>query len=215
MRVFIGIDPRQPIAYNVLRWSIERRAHKPVQVLPLILPQLPVARRGLTDFTFSRYLPPYLCGFKGISVFMDSDMLCLYDVHELRDFVTGDHPVYVVKGKERFEWPSMMVFDNAQCMQLAPEWIDDEANKPQTLEWASSIGDLPSEWNHCIGYDEPRTDAKLVHYTMGIPEFPELADCEYSDEWRKERESMLKNPPWLALHGKSVHAKKVLPRFFE
>lgn len=214
MRVFIGIDPRQAVAYNVLRWSIERRAHKPVQVIPLILPQLPISRRGLTDFTFSRYLPPYLCGYKGVSVFMDADMLCLGNVHELNEYV-GDDAVYVVKGEERFEWPSLMVFNNAKCEQLTPEWIDDESNMPQKFEWAESIGELPTEWNHCVGYNLPRQDAKLVHYTMGIPHFEETRDCEYSKEWWDEYHAMNRGCSWLALMGKSVHAKKILPRFFD
>jgi hypothetical protein len=186
-----------------------------VSVVPLILPQLPITRRGLTDFTFTRYLPPFLSGYKGISVFMDADMLVLGNVHELRDYVTGEHDVYVVKGPERFEWPSLMVFDNERCSHLTPEWIDDEANQPAKLDWAESIGELPSEWNHCVGYDAPRTDAKLVHYTMGIPAFEETRDCEYSAEWWKEHEAMNRNCSWLALMGKSVHAKKVLPKFFD
>lgn len=214
LRVFIGIDPRQAVAYNVLRWSIERRAHKPVQVIPLILPQLPITRRGLTDFTFSRYLPPYLCGYKGVSVFMDADMLCLGNVHELATYVTGDHDLYVVKNEQKFEWPSLMVFDNEQCRTLTPEYIDDENNAPQTLDWALTIGDLPPEWNHCVGYDEPK-EAKLVHYTMGIPHFEETRDCEYSKEWWDEYNSMIRGCSWLTLMGKSVHAKKILPRFFE
>lgn len=215
MRVFIGIDPRQPVAFNVLQWSIHRRATKPVQVIPLILPQLPIKRRGLTDFTFSRYLPPYLCGFKGVSVFMDADMLVLGDVNELREYVDGSADVYVVKGPERFEWPSMMVFDNERCQTLTPEYIDDTDNNPAKLDWTDSIGELPSEWNHCVGYDEPRPDAKLVHYTMGIPHFEETKGCEYSDEWWKEYNSMTAGCSWLALMGKSIHAKKVLPRYFE
>lgn len=214
MRVFIGIDPRQPIAYNVLRWSIERRAHKPVQVIPLILPQLPITRRGLTDFTYSRYLPPFLCGYKGVSVFMDADMLCLGNVHELAGYVDGSSDVYVVKNKERFEWPSLMVFDNEKCSTLTPEFVDDPQHNMFDFGWADSIGELPPEWNHCVGYDEPK-EAKLVHYTMGIPHFEETRDCEYSKEWWDEYHSMTRGCSWLALMAKSVHAKKILPRYFE
>lgn len=208
MRVFIGVDPRQPVAFNVLQWSIIRRASKPVQIIPLVLPQLPITRRGLTDFTFSRYLPPFLCGFKGKSVFMDADMLVLGDVHELAGY---DAAVSVVKGPHKFEWPSLMVFNNEKCTTLTPDWINDEANQPQTLSWASEIGELPPEWNHCVGYDEPKP-AKLVHYTQGIPFFPEMRGTEYAAEWWAEHESMHFSVSWLELMGKSVHAERVLQR---
>jgi hypothetical protein len=75
MRIFIGVDPRSPISYNVLQWSIVRNASKPVQIVPLVLPQLPLKRRGLTEFTFTRYLPPYLCNYRGTSIFLDADMV--------------------------------------------------------------------------------------------------------------------------------------------
>lgn len=169
----------------------------------------------MTDFTYSRYLPPYLCGFRGISVFMDADMLVLGDVNELQEYVDGSHDVYVVKSPEKFEWPSMMVFDNTRCTTLTPEWIDDESNHPSNMQWAESIGDLPPEWNHCVGYDEPMAGAKLAHYTMGIPHFEETKGCEYSDEWWMEYNSMTQGCSWLALMAKSVHAKKILPKYFD
>lgn len=209
MRVFIGVDPRDPVSYNVLRWSIERRATRLPQVMPLILPQLPLKRRGLTDFTFSRYLVPFLCGFNGRAVFMDSDMLCLGDVAELFDYNFVE-PVAVVKNRERFEWPSMMVFNNSACKQLTPDYINDERNNPADFSWAEAVAGLPSEWNHCVGYDSPRNDAKLVHYTMGTPGFKERRKCEYAQEWFDERESMNFQGAWLEIHGRSLHRDKVL-----
>ena len=37
----------------------------------------------LTDFTFSRFLTPYLCDFEGWALFMDCDMLVLDDLAAL------------------------------------------------------------------------------------------------------------------------------------
>ena len=31
----------------------------------------------------------------------------------------------------------------------------------------------------------------LVHYTIGGPYFNEWRDCEYSEEWRRDRDAML------------------------
>jgi hypothetical protein len=42
-----------------------------------------------------------------------------------------------------------------------------------------------------VGYDEPRPDASLVHYTIGGPYFDQWTDCEYAKEWFDEREAML------------------------
>ena len=69
----------------------------------MVLPQLPIKRVGLTDFTFSRYLAPALCGYQGVSVFMDADMLVLDDIHKLNDFVENDCAVSVRKSIHKFD----------------------------------------------------------------------------------------------------------------
>jgi len=39
-----------------------------------------------TEFSFSRFLVPYLCGYEGKAIFMDGDMLCRSDIAELWKF---------------------------------------------------------------------------------------------------------------------------------
>lgn len=209
MRIFIGFDVRQPLAYNIARASIERHASGLVDIQPLRLEHLPVKRCGLTQFSFSRYVVPYLCGYAGEALFMDSDVVVLGDVLEIPKVVTGEHAVYVSKNKLKFEWPSVMFFRNGKCSNLSLDMI--ENGKPHLLEWASSIGDLPPEWNHLVGYDVPKP-AKLVHFTQGIPCWPETKGCEYSDEWWEEFKHMTGTVSWQALMGKSVHAAPVLER---
>jgi hypothetical protein len=80
LRIFIGYDDRQPVSYNVLHSSIMRRASIAVSITPLILNTLPMKRRGLTPFTYSRFICPYLCGFEGTSVFLDADIMLRDDV---------------------------------------------------------------------------------------------------------------------------------------
>ena len=60
------------------------------------------------------------------------------------------------------------------------------------LEGDDLIGEIPNRWNHLVGYDAPRPDAALVHYTIGGPYFDEYRDCEYAREWWDERTDMLK-----------------------
>lgn len=212
LRVFIGMDERQPVAAQVLAHSITARASHPVAITMLRLSQLPMTRVGLTAFTFSRYIVPRLCEYEGEALFMDADMLCLGDVYELRDIC---HPqlasVCVVKNpKLRFEWPSMMYFNNPFCKKLTLRLI--EEGEPQKLEWASHIGEAPSAWNHLIGYDAPRKDAKLAHFTQGVPCFPETKDCEYSAEWNAELGRCNSTVAWADIMGSSIHAEPVLRR---
>lgn len=209
MNIYIGLDLRQPIAAQVLMHSVYTRASKPVCITPLVLSQLPIKRRGLTDFTFSRYLVPYLSDFVGRSIFMDADMLCLGDVYELMDLADPLAAVSVVKNKQRFEWPSLMVFNNAMCRQLTPEWIDNKETAPQSLSWARQVGELPPDWNHLVGYDR-HGPAKLVHFTSGIPCWPETKDCEYAAEWQDERKACNSTVTWEELMGKSIHRERVL-----
>jgi hypothetical protein len=212
LRVFIGYDPRQPIAFQVLAHSIASLASLPVAITRLQLNQLPIKRTGLTEFTYSRYVVPYLCNYEGEALFLDADMLCLADIYELLWMCHNRlDSVSVVKNpKLRFEWPSLMFFNNAHCKKLTLEYI--ETGTPQSFDWANGVGEIPAEFNHLIGYDAPRTDAKIVHYTQGIPCFAETSGTEYEAEWMAELKACNSTVSWQEIMGRSVHAKPVLER---
>lgn len=212
-RIFIGWDHRQPISYNVLQHSILIRASKPVAITPLVLPTLPIKRTGLTPFTFTRYLVPWLCDFDGWALFLDSDILVLGDVVELFSMINDDYAVMVAKNPKRFEWASAILWNcgHEANKELTPDYVADETKNPFKWGWlgggdSSLIGEFPGEWNHLVGYDEPRSDAKLVHYTMGIPGYEETQMSEYADAWRMEHQAMNSAAPWSQLMGQSVHA---------
>ena len=101
--VFIGYDGRETVAYNVLTHSIHARASHPVAIAPLMLSQLKGVfqreRHPLqsTDFSFSRFLTPWLSGFTGWSVFMDCDMLMRDDIAKLWALRDDRYAVMVVK----------------------------------------------------------------------------------------------------------------------
>jgi lipopolysaccharide biosynthesis glycosyltransferase len=220
LRVFVGFDPRQPVAFQVAAHSILTRCSKPVSITALRLPTLPVKRRGLTDFTYARFCTPWLSDYEGFSIFVDSDILCLGDVSDLIGWAYADGaaaeakdtPVYVSQNQLRFEWASVMVFNNEACKVLTPEFVDDPANSLFDFAWAERVGKLPPAWNHLVGYDEPRKDAKLVHFTQGLPCFEETKDSEYADEWRTEARKSMTTCSFDALMGKSVHAPHVRAR---
>jgi len=214
LRVFVGYDERQPVAYHVLCHSIMQSASVPVAITPLILHQLPIDRKELTDFTYSRYLVPYLCDYVGKAVFLDSDMLVLSDIAELFE-AAGNDAVSVVPffGQFKFERPSVMVFNNDKCEVLTPKFINDVMNPVSDLAWAESVGSLPMDWNFLVGYSTPeKTKPKLLHFTQGIPLYKECRECYGADEWFADFQNMQDCCSWLEIMGGSVHMQPVLKR---
>jgi hypothetical protein len=219
IRVFIGYDGREAVAYSVLAHSIQARASVPVAIAPLMLSQLGKVltreRHPLqsTDFSFSRFLTPYLSGYAGWSIFMDCDMLMLDDISQLYQLRDDRYAVMVVKHdhvpreKVKFlgepqskyakkNWSSVILFNNEKCRALSPEYVNSASGLDlHQFKWLESddlIGELPGRWNHLVGYNQSRPDAALVHYTLGGPYFQDYRDCEYSAEWFAEREAMLR-----------------------
>lgn len=217
LKIFIGFDAREEVAYHVLSRSILVRARRPVSITPLILNQLrPVFHRPrdpmqTTDFTFSRFMTPYLAG-SGISVFMDADMLCLTDICQLEDIALAnfDKDVLVVKhdytpsSAIKFlsqpqmpypckNWSSLIVFNGHRnaVKRLTPDYVNHaSAMDLHQFKWANQIGELPVEWNHLVGEYKPNPHAKIVHYTLGTPCFRDYQNCEFSHEWFMELEGM-------------------------
>lgn len=211
LKIMIGHDSRQPLSANVLANSIYRRSSLPVSIAMLDIKTLPIKRQGLTEFTYSRYLVPWLCDYQGWGLFLDSDMLVMADIAELFSCADESKAVMVVKNAQRFEWPSLMLFNCAKCTSLTPKYVENYGS-PQDFGWAQgAVGELPKEWNHCVGYDEP-APAKLAHYTQGIPLWFETSDCEYSKEWMDEMREMEKICAWKDIMAASVHAKPVLQK---
>ena len=118
--VYIGYDPKEDTAYEVLKFSIERISGKNIRIVPLrkdILEHIGVYTRKSeiikgqpydiidgkpfsTEFSFSRFLVPALNMYQGKALFMDSDMYLRADVNELFDLCNMDYyPVYCVHHK--------------------------------------------------------------------------------------------------------------------
>jgi hypothetical protein len=89
-----------------------------------------------------------------------------------------------------------MLMNCAKCRALTPDYVNQASGlELHQFKWLAGdhlIGEIPHEWNHLVGYDAPRPDAKLVHYTIGGPYFEAYRDCEYAREWFAERDAMLR-----------------------
>lgn len=218
INITIGFDGREAAAFNVLAYSIHARASQPVSIAPIMLSQLKGVfqreRHPLqsTDFSFSRFLTPWMAGYQSWSIFMDCDMLVLDDIAKLWALRDERYAVMVVKHHhvpkeekkfldepqskyEKKNWSSVMLFNNPRCRALTPEYINTASGlELHQFKWLGNdnlIGEIPAKWNHLVGYDAPRKDASLVHYTLGGPYFDTYRDCEYASEWFAERDAML------------------------
>lgn len=84
LRVCIGYDAREPLAFAVCAHSIQRRASAPVEIVPVNIDHLrdhhTRAANGTTAFSLTRFLTPWLSDYKGMAVFMDCDMLVQCDL---------------------------------------------------------------------------------------------------------------------------------------
>jgi hypothetical protein len=168
LRIFIGWDSREAIAYHVLANSILRHASGPVAIIPLVQSQLRekalyTRERGkfeTTEFSLTRFLVPYLSDYGDYSIFMDCDMLCQGDVYELVNFARKDQkgkrvvwcvqhdytPKTMLKMDNQVQtmyprknWSSVMVFRNKFCERLTPQYVNTATGvELHRMEWAGS-----------------------------------------------------------------------------
>ena len=219
-RIFIGYEPREAVAFSVLAHSIHARASVPVAITPLMLSQLKGRmwreRHPLqsTEFSFSRFLVPSLCGYRGWAMFMDCDMLMLDDIAELWSLRDDRYAVMVIKHNHvppetqkflsepqtRFEkknWSSVMLMNCARCTALTEDFVNSATGlELHQFKWLGNddlIGELPHRWNHLVDYDPPLPPEQLsnIHFTTGGPYFDEFRNCGYADLWFAERDRML------------------------
>jgi hypothetical protein len=218
MRVFVGFDSREPLALHVLSHSILRRASRPVSITPLALNQLAPwlyrrqrTAKESTEFSFSRFLTPYLSGYQGTSIFMDSDMLALVDLWEILPCVDWSKAIWVCQhdytpksatkflGHEqtvypRKNWSSLMVMNNAKCLALTPEYVNTASGlELHRFTWLTDdeIGSLPLSWNHLVGEENQGEPARIAHFTNGGPWLSGYEDVPFAKEWFAERDQMI------------------------
>jgi lipopolysaccharide biosynthesis glycosyltransferase len=181
IKVFVGYDSREDIAWQVCRSSILRR-NSNVEVRALRQPEL--REKGLytrdadsnasTEFSLTRFLTPYLAAQDGWSVFVDCDFLFTVDIAEVLAGLDPSKAVYVVKHdySPRFQvkmdervqttyprknWSSFIVFNGAHpaTKALTPEVVN--SRSPAYLHrfnWVPDdrdIGELPLRWNFLVG----------------------------------------------------------------
>jgi hypothetical protein len=138
IKVFIGWDSRETVAYEVCKFSILRRTDPTqVSIKPIIQDELrvlglytrPADLNASTEFSLTRFLTPALAGYEGYAIFVDCDFLFLADIREIFQSIDPSKAVTVVQHDykpteltkmdgciqhqyPRKNWSSLMVF---QC----------------------------------------------------------------------------------------------------
>jgi hypothetical protein len=215
IRIFLGYDARETVAFHVAAHSIHRHATRPVTVAPVMLSQLggifsrPRDPKQSTDFSFSRFLVPHLCDYQGWALFADCDILVRDDVARLWDQRDQRYAVQVVQHTHvpvettkflghqqtayaKKNWSSVILFNCAKCTALTPDYVNTSSGLDlHQFRWLSSdalIGPLPHGWNFLVDYDAPPEGLALsnLHYTKGGPWFEASRRCSFAPEWWQE-----------------------------
>jgi len=214
MKIYIGYDSSESIAYEVCRYSILK--HNSTHEI------VPINRRALngiynrsdsgsTEFTYTRFLVPYLNNYKGHALFCDCDFLWLSDPAEmLKEFDSRLNAVAVVKHPEyqphapikmdgklqvaysRKNWSSLVWWNCAHPSHrsITPHAVNTASpSYLHQFQWLvdGEIAGLSREYNWLAGYYTGGSP-KAIHYTDGGPWFEEYKNCEYSDVWRQYHE---------------------------
>lgn len=213
IHLFCGYDAREAVGFHTFVASVIQRATVPVAIHPLDAKGLP---QGTNTFTFSRFLVPWLMGFKGRAIFMDAcDMLLLEDIAKLDDLFTPGKAVQVVRHDyqtrnpvkyvgtpmqspnldyPRKNWASVMLMDcgHPAWAGMTPGRIEQFRDIPTRLLGLkfmqdADIGWLPDSWNRLVDEGQPVEGAKVLHWTAGIPAFTHYRNAPGADLWHAQR----------------------------
>jgi lipopolysaccharide biosynthesis glycosyltransferase len=220
LKIFVGMDLKvEPVAYAVFCQSVIEHSSIPVSFTPMALNTLSeyteTHKDGSNAFIYSRFLVPYLCGFKGMALWVDGDMIVRSDIAELLWEFQQDEAVKVVKHHYQTKhpikylgaknedypkknWSSVMLWNCGHHLnkQLTPKFVMEKDGKYlHRFQWLKypeeQVGKLDETWNWLETEYEYNKDAKLVHHTLGTPCFKDYQNTDYSQEWWETYQRMI------------------------
>lgn len=164
---------------------------------------------GTNDFTVTRFLIPHLMSRSNEwAIFVDgADMICLGDLAELYSLRDPTKAVMVVKhdyqtkaprkylGTQmespntdypRKNWASVMLINCGHYSWPDAKTIT-QTPKIDLLQFKflpeDRIGELPKEWNWLADEYGENDNAKMLHWTQGIPGFPHYTNAPHAKTW--------------------------------
>lgn len=213
IKLFCGFDRREEPGLHVFISSVLHRASKPVAFTPITSMGL---KQGSNEFTLSRFQVARLCRFSGRAIFCDgSDMLALADLADLDSLFDSryavqvvKHPAYISQHRRKYvgtelecdqsnysrkNWASVMLVN---CEHYAWKEFQKylvEAEPLGVLQFKflddELIGSLAPEWNVLVDEGQDHEDARLLHWTAGIPHFPHYSGAKYAESWFAARDA--------------------------
>jgi len=213
INIFIGYDKRETVGYHVCCNSLIRHSTTPLCLTPLALSNLngyhEIHTDGSNQFIYSRFLVPYLMDFRGWALFIDGDMIVRSDIADLwamrddtkavmcvqHNYQTKAPVKYlgsVNQNYPRKNWSSVVLWNcsHPSNRQVTPEFVEAATGAHlHRFNWLNDreIGSLPLAWNWLPDEYGENQDAKLLHFTLGLPCFIEYADTPMAAEWHRER----------------------------
>jgi lipopolysaccharide biosynthesis glycosyltransferase len=209
IKIVIGFDERESVAFHTFTQSIIETASMPVFFMPLAINTLIDYKEThvdkSNDFIYSRFLTPYLMDFTGWAIFADGDMICKSDIKELWDLRDESKALLVVKHNyttkqnlkylgninqnyPKKNWSSVILWNCSHPKHkiLTPEFIENQSGSYlHRFSWLdeSEIGELPIIWNW-LAIEYPKNkNAKLIHYTLGTPCFNDYKNTDMAEDW--------------------------------
>ena len=227
LKIYIGWDSREDIAYQVARQSLIDTTHANIDIVPIKQNNLrrdkiytrEIDLLASTEFTFTRFLVPYLNNFKGWALFCDCDFLFLEDVQQLFSLADPKYAVMVVKhdyrpknkkkmdGQDQLQyprknWSSLILWNCAHPSNavLTARKVSDPATTGAFLhrfQWLKDevIGTVPTPWNWLVNwYREPQDGTPCaLHFTEGGPWFHQYKNTEYAASWFSVKSDYFEN----------------------
>tara|TARA_B100000989_G_scaffold298883_1_gene290724 strand:+ start:12687 stop:13388 length:702 start_codon:yes stop_codon:yes gene_type:complete len=223
--IFIGHDHRERAATNVLIDSLYINSSAPLSITPLITEQLEKQKlysrnrdpKQSTDFSFTRFLVPFLMEYSGWAIFMDCDMLSTSDIHDLWNQRDDKYSVMCVKHEhtpsetKKFQgeiqsnypkknWSSLMLFNCKKCQSLTIDYVNSasglDLHRFNWLEGDHQIGTIDDDWNFLVGVQSEKIDKepKLIHWTLGGPWFKDQRTLggHFAAKWFASRDDSMK-----------------------
>ena len=212
INIYVGHDPREAVAFHVFCHSVLSRTKAQVSFTPVCGDR----EDASNTFSKARFNVPEMQGFRGWAIWADGDMLCRADIKELWDLRESGFDVMVVKHDYRTKhpvkylgarnedypnknWSSLMLMNCGNAAWRRPSYkalFNGPAGLLHRFSFLEDerIGEIPKEWNWLVSEYPHNEQAKLVHYTIGIPPF--YPNCDYSAEWFNEMKSTTFHEHW-------------------
>ncbi|MDA9823942.1 hypothetical protein N9C56_15895 [Paracoccaceae bacterium] len=219
LNIYIGFDEVETTAYHTLAHSIIEHASGPVRISPICSKHYKKFfnrkrdEKQSNDFSFTRFLVPYLNNYEDAAIFMDCDMMLRTDIFQVLNDLDPDNAISVVMhdytpsdtvkylnnvqyAYPRKNWSSFVVWNCAHPKNrtLTPEFVEKATGLAlHRFTWLEDdeIGELDVRWNWLVGdYIDPPVDVKNVHWTLGGPYFEEYSQVDFSSEWFKMNKRM-------------------------